>query len=114
MLVNLLRREKRGLSFMETALVTGGSGLIGKHIVSGLLEKGYALVLGADGRLLSSAAGTGAGDRLTILFRDGKLRTRVEKVEFVQNLRSYYSDSGDNERRTEVCFRAYEYILDRQ
>ena len=44
MLVNLLRREKRGLSFMETALVTGGSGLIGKHIVSGLLKKGYAVI----------------------------------------------------------------------
>lgn len=29
---------------METALVTGGSGLIGKHIVSGLLKKGYAVI----------------------------------------------------------------------
>ena len=29
---------------METALVTGGSGLIGKHIVSGLLKKGFAVI----------------------------------------------------------------------
>lgn len=29
---------------METALVTGGCGLIGQHIVSGLLKKGFAVI----------------------------------------------------------------------
>jgi len=29
---------------METVLVTGGCGLIGRHIVSGLLKKGFAVI----------------------------------------------------------------------
>lgn len=46
-----------------------------------LLEKGYVLAVGGDGRLLSSAAGVSAGDKVTVFFRDGKLRTTVESVE---------------------------------
>lgn len=46
-----------------------------------LLEKGYVLAMGGNGQLLSSAVGVNTGDRVTVFFRDGKLRTIVETVE---------------------------------
>jgi exodeoxyribonuclease VII large subunit len=45
-----------------------------------VLERGYSLARGPDGRLLTSAEGLGPGDAVTILFRDGEADTRVEQV----------------------------------
>lgn len=46
-----------------------------------LLEKGYVLALGPDDHPLGKAAGVKAGDRLTLMLADGKIRTEVKKVE---------------------------------
>lgn len=46
-----------------------------------LLDKGYAVVIGPDDRLLTSVSACREGDELTVMVRDGKLITRVEKIE---------------------------------
>lgn len=46
-----------------------------------LLDKGYAVVTGPDDRLLASAATCREGDVLTVMLRDGNLKTRVESIE---------------------------------
>lgn len=51
---------------MQTVLVTGGCGLIGQHICSGLLKKGYAVV---------------AADREESMYNAGKLNYTFEQCE---------------------------------
>ena len=46
-----------------------------------LLEKGFVLALGPDDHMLKNAADARVGDRVTLLMKDGRLRTRIEKVE---------------------------------
>jgi exodeoxyribonuclease VII large subunit len=44
-----------------------------------VLERGYALVLGADGTLIRSVAQVAAGDRISTRLTDGEFSSRVEK-----------------------------------
>jgi len=52
------------------------------HAVSpaATLGRGYAIVQGADGRVLSSAKGVTIGDRLTVALSDGTLRVEVSEI----------------------------------
>jgi exodeoxyribonuclease VII large subunit len=48
-------------------------GLLRALSYEGVLERGYALVLGGDNRLVRQASGVAAGDALTLRFRDGEV-----------------------------------------
>jgi len=43
-----------------------------------VLERGYSLTRGADGRLISGVGDVTAGEKVTVTLRDGELDTRVE------------------------------------
>ena len=43
-----------------------------------ILERGYALALDGNGRVLKAAAGRSKGDRLSVMFADGTLECKVE------------------------------------
>lgn len=45
-----------------------------------ILERGYALALGADGTVLKGAAGMERGDAIAVLFKDGRLDCTVDAV----------------------------------
>jgi exodeoxyribonuclease VII large subunit len=45
-----------------------------------ILERGYALALGADGTVLKGAAGMERGDAMAVLFKDGRLDCTVDAV----------------------------------
>jgi exodeoxyribonuclease VII large subunit len=45
-----------------------------------ILERGYTLVLDADGRVMKGAAGRSKGDRVTVMFADGRLDCTVNNV----------------------------------
>jgi exodeoxyribonuclease VII large subunit len=46
-----------------------------------VLERGYALVYGPDGRLLRDAAQVAAGDSIDVRLAKGRLSARVTKTE---------------------------------
>ncbi len=46
-----------------------------------LIEKGFVLALGPDDHLLRKAADVRVGDIVTLMMKDGRIRTRTEKVE---------------------------------
>lgn len=46
-----------------------------------LVEKGFVLALGPDDHILKNAADARVGERLTLLMKDGRIRTIIEKVE---------------------------------
>jgi exodeoxyribonuclease VII large subunit len=45
-----------------------------------ILDRGYAMTRGPDGRVLSSHQGLSPGDPVTVTLRDGDLHTRIEKI----------------------------------
>lgn len=45
-----------------------------------ILDKGYTLIVGPDGRRLTSAPGCKEGDALTIMFRDGTIKVTVNEI----------------------------------
>ena len=45
-----------------------------------VLERGYALAVGADGVVVKGVQGKAAGDRVSVLFADGRLDCRIENV----------------------------------
>lgn len=45
-----------------------------------ILERGYSLARGPDGKVLASRKGLSAGDKVTITLRDGDLRTHIEEI----------------------------------
>ena len=45
-----------------------------------ILERGYALALDADSRVMKSVSGRSAGDKVSMMFADGRLDCRVEDV----------------------------------
>lgn len=53
-----------------------------------MMERGYALVLDGDGRVLKGAAGKGRGDRVSLMFPDGTLRCTVDDVEIATSTSS--------------------------
>ena len=45
-----------------------------------VIERGFALVLDAEGRVLKGVAGRKAGDKVSMMFADGALECLIEKV----------------------------------
>ena len=45
-----------------------------------VLDRGYSLTRGPDGKVLHGRAGLAPGDALTVTLRDGDLRTRIEEI----------------------------------
>jgi exodeoxyribonuclease VII large subunit len=45
-----------------------------------VLDRGYSLTRGPDGKVLRGRAGLVPGDALTVTLRDGDLRTRIEEI----------------------------------
>jgi len=45
-----------------------------------VMERGYCLVRGQDGRLLRAAAGLSVGDPITVEFARGEAAARIEQV----------------------------------
>jgi exodeoxyribonuclease VII large subunit len=45
-----------------------------------VLERGYSLTRGADGRLISSVTAVATGESVTVTLRDGELGARVDSV----------------------------------
>ena len=45
-----------------------------------IMERGYALAVDAQGVVLKSASGVSAGDRLSVMFSDGTVETKVMDV----------------------------------
>ena len=45
-----------------------------------VLDRGYSLTRGPDGKVLHGRAGLAPGDTLTVTLRDGDLRTRIEEI----------------------------------
>lgn len=83
--LNSLRQRLKNVRLTRLALMQGRLDVLRARLNAAdprrLLEKGYVLAVGGDGRLLSSVTGVCAGDKVTVFFRDGKLRTTVESVE---------------------------------
>ncbi len=46
-----------------------------------ILERGYALLLDGDGRVMKGVAGRSKGDKVSVMFADGRLDCIVEEVE---------------------------------
>ena len=46
-----------------------------------ILDRGYALALDGAGRVVKCAAGCSKGDKLSVMFADGRLDCRIEEVE---------------------------------
>ena len=79
----LRTRIRSGLS-MKIASMEAALQVLQARIVSAdprrLLERGYALALDADGRVMKSISGRSAGDKVSMMFADGRLDCRVEDV----------------------------------
>jgi exodeoxyribonuclease VII large subunit len=86
--------QRAALAALERRLVGVIGGFMGRRrrVLEGIsgkvealsplkvLERGYSLARGPDGRLLTSAAGLAPGDAVKVTLRDGELDTRVESV----------------------------------
>lgn len=79
----LRTRIRSGLS-MKIASMEAALQVLQARIVSAdprrILERGYALALDADGRVMKSISGRSAGDKVSMMFADGRLDCRVEDV----------------------------------
>ena len=47
-----------------------------------ILERGYALALDGDGRVMKGAAGRKKGEKVSVMFADGTLKCSVEEIEY--------------------------------
>jgi exodeoxyribonuclease VII large subunit len=79
----LRTRIRSGFSMKITAMEAALQ-VLRSRIVSAdprrILERGYALALDADGRVMKSVSGRSAGDKVSMMFADGRLDCRVEDV----------------------------------
>jgi exodeoxyribonuclease VII large subunit len=86
--------QKHALGLLERRLAQAAAQLVGPrrrqfdglaHKLDALsplkiLERGYSLARGPDGRVLSSCSGLTVGEQVTVTLRDGDLRTKIEEM----------------------------------
>ena len=68
------------ISLMESALNVLQARISGAD-PRRILERGYALLLDGDGRVMKGVAGRSKGDKVSVMFADGRLDCIVEEVE---------------------------------
>lgn len=73
------------MSSMESAVAVLESRIMSSD-PSALLRRGYTLATDAGGVVLKSASGCAEGDRVSVLFADGRLECRIEKVLSSENM----------------------------
>ena len=80
--LQMLRSRIRGGFALKIAAMESALKVLEARIMSAdprkVIERGYALVLDAEGRALKGAGGVSEGDSLSVLFSDGTLDCRVE------------------------------------
>jgi exodeoxyribonuclease VII large subunit len=82
--LEVLRTRIRSGFSMKITSMEAALQVLRSRIVSAdprrILERGYALALDADGRVMKSVSGRSAGDKVSMMFADGRLDCRVEDV----------------------------------
>ena len=80
--LQMLRSRIRGGFALKIAAMESALKVLEARIMSAdprkMIERGYALILDAEGRALKGAEGVSEGDSLSVLFSDGTLDCRVE------------------------------------
>ena len=82
-MLQMLRSRIRGGFALKVAAMESALKVLETRIVSAdprkVIERGYALAVDADGRVVKGAAGRKAGDKVSVMFADGVLDCRVEE-----------------------------------
>lgn len=82
-MLQMLRSRIRGGLALKVAAMESALKVLETRIVSAdprkVIERGYALAVDADGRVVKGAAGRKAGDKVSVMFADGVLDCRVEE-----------------------------------
>ena len=82
--LDMLRARIKGGFAMKIAAVESALNVLQARIVSAdprkIIERGYALAVDGQGRVLKGAAGRKAGDEVSVLFADGRLDCTVNNV----------------------------------
>ena len=82
-MLQMLRSRIRGGFALKIAAMESALKVLETRIVSAdprkVIERGYALAVDADGRVVKGAAGRKAGDKVSVMFADGVLDCRVEE-----------------------------------
>ena len=82
-MLQMLRSRIRGGFALKVAAMESALKVLETRIVSAdprkVIERGYALAVDADGRVVKGAAGQKAGDKVSVMFADGVLDCRVEE-----------------------------------
>ena len=82
--LDVLRTRVRAAFAVKIAAVESSLQVLHGRILSAdprrILERGYALALDEDGRVMKGAACRSAGDKVSVMFADGILRCTVDEV----------------------------------
>ena len=82
-MLQMLRSRIRGGLALKVAAMESALKVLETRIVSADprkgIDRGYALAVDADGRVVKGAAGRKAGDKVSVMFADGVLDCRVEE-----------------------------------
>lgn len=82
--LEVLRTRIRSGFTMKVAAMEAALEVLRSRVVSAdprrILERGYALALDAEGRVMKSVSGRVSGDKVSVMFADGRLDCKVETV----------------------------------
>ena len=82
-MLQMLRSKIMGGLALKVAAMESALKVLETRIASAdprkVIERGYALAVDADGRVVKGAAGRKAGDKVSVMFADGVLDCRVEE-----------------------------------
>ena len=82
--LEVLGRRVKGGFAMKISAMEAAVALLQTRITASdprkVIERGYALALDAEGRVMKGVSGSKAGDKVSMLFADGTLKCEVENV----------------------------------